>query len=25
LISSLAFSFQRYFEWQVELARQISQ
>ena len=25
LIGSLAFSFQRYFEWQVELARQISQ
>ncbi len=25
LMGSLAFSFQRYFEWQVELARQISQ
>ena len=25
LMASLAFSFQRYFEWQVELARQISQ
>lgn len=25
LIGSLAFSFQHYFEWQVELARQISQ
>lgn len=25
LMASLAYSFQRYFEWQVELARQISQ
>ncbi len=25
MMGSLAFSFQRYFEWQVELARQISQ
>ena len=25
LMGSLAYSFQRYFEWQIELARQISQ
>jgi hypothetical protein len=25
LMAALAYSFQRYFEWQIELARQISQ
>jgi hypothetical protein len=25
LMGALAYSFQRYFEWQIELARQISQ